>query len=68
MDKILSVVVPIYKVEQYINKCLESFVAPKELMEQIEVIVVNDDTPGNSAIMAIVKMRNCEFDVFIKYS
>ena len=52
MNKILTVVVPVYKVEQYINKCLGSLVVPEELMGLLEVIVVNDGTPDNSAIMA----------------
>ena len=52
MDKIITIVVPVYKVEQYINKCLESLVVPHDLMEKLEVIVVNDGTPDNSAIMA----------------
>lgn len=52
MDKLLTVVVPVYKVEKYINKCLDSLIVPDELMEQLEVIVVNDGTPDQSAEMA----------------
>lgn len=52
MEKLLTVVVPVYKVEKYINKCLDSLVVPDELMKQLEVIVVNDGTPDNSAKMA----------------
>lgn len=52
MNKILTVVVPVYKVEQYINKCLGSLVVPEQQMGLLEVIVVNDGTPDNSAIMA----------------
>lgn len=52
MDKLLTVVVPVYKVEKYINKCLDSLIVPDELMEQLEVIVVNDGTPDKSAEMA----------------
>ena len=52
MNKILTVVVPVYKVEPYISKCLESLVVPEKLMELLEVIVVNDGTPDNSAVMA----------------
>lgn len=52
MNKILTVVVPVYKVEPYINKCLESLVVPEKLMTLLEVIVVNDGTPDNSAVMA----------------
>ncbi len=52
MEKLLTVVVPIYKVEKYINKCLDSLIVPEEQMKQLEVICVNDGTPDNSAIMA----------------
>lgn len=52
MQKLLTIVVPVYKVEKYIIKCLDSLVVPKELMQEIEVIVVNDGTPDNSAVMA----------------
>jgi glycosyltransferase involved in cell wall biosynthesis len=52
MEKLLTVVVPVYKVEKFINKCLDSLIVPDELMEKLEVIVVNDGTPDNSAIMA----------------
>ena len=50
--KILTVVVPVYKVEAYINKCLDSLVVPQDKMDRLEVIVVNDGTPDNSAEMA----------------
>lgn len=60
MNKLLTIVVPVYKVEPYINKCLDSCLVYKtnergekvldeELMNQLEVIIVNDGTPDNSA-------------------
>lgn len=52
MQKLLTVVVPIYKVEKYINKCLDSLIVPNEQMKMLEVICVNDGTPDNSANMA----------------
>lgn len=52
MNKLLSVIVPIYKVEKYINKCLDSLLLPRDLMERVEVLMVNDGTPDNSAMMA----------------
>lgn len=52
MDKVLSIVVPVYKVEKYINKCLDSLLLPDNQMGDFEVIVVNDGTPDNSADMA----------------
>ena len=52
MEKLLSIVVPVYNVEKYINTCLDSLVVPEEQMESLEVLVINDGTPDNSAIMA----------------
>ena len=56
MEKILTIVVPVYKVEQYINKCLDSCILYKadgsvdeELMSLMEVLIINDGTPDNSA-------------------
>lgn len=63
MNKLLTIVVPVYKVEPYINKCLDSCLVYKtnelgdkvldeELMNQLEVIIVNDGTPDRSAEMS----------------
>ena len=63
MQKLLTIVVPVYKVEPYINKCLDSCliyrmneqgekVLDEDLMNQLEVIIVNDGTPDNSAEMS----------------
>lgn len=42
----LSIVIPIYKVEKYIQECLESFIF--SISPQVEVIIVNDGTPDES--------------------
>lgn len=53
MDKLLSIVVPVYKVEQYIEQCLRSLIVSDDsLLNRLEVIVVNDGTPDRSAEMA----------------
>lgn len=60
MKKILSIVVPVYNVEDYINKCLDSCliykinengekVLDEQLMNHLEIIIVNDGTPDCSA-------------------
>ena len=49
MNKLLTIVVPVYKVEQYINKCLDSLILSPELMEKMDVLIINDGTPDNSA-------------------
>lgn len=42
----VSVIVPVYNVEKYIDKCLSSLV--NQTLKNIEIIVVNDGSPDNS--------------------
>ena len=42
----LSIIVPVYNVEKYLDKCLDSLV--NQTLDDIEIIVVNDGTPDNS--------------------
>ena len=52
MGKLLSVIIPVYKVEPYINKCLDSLIIEPELMDKMDVLIINDGTPDNSAEMS----------------
>ncbi|MDD3187730.1 MAG: glycosyltransferase [Bacilli bacterium] len=45
----VSVIVPVYNVEAYINKCLDSLV--NQTLKEIEIIVVNDGTKDNSQVI-----------------
>ena len=42
----VSVIVPVYNVEIYIKKCLDSLVS--QTLKNIEIIIVNDGSPDNS--------------------
>lgn len=42
----VSVIVPVYNVEKFIDKCLNSIV--NQTLKEIEIIVVNDGSPDNS--------------------
>ena len=42
----VSIIVPVYNVEKYISRCLDSLV--DQTLKEIEIIVVNDETPDNS--------------------
>ena len=42
----VSVIVPVYNVEKYIEKCLDSLV--NQTLEDIEIIIVNDGSTDNS--------------------
>ncbi len=43
----VSVIIPIYNVEQYLRECLDS--AVKQTLKNIEIICVDDGSPDNSA-------------------
>ena len=46
MDKKLSFVLPVYKVEKYLHQCLESILS--QTTEECEVVLVDDGSPDNS--------------------
>lgn len=48
MQKHLSIIVPVYKVEKYIRPCFESIFQQGLSDDIYEIIVVNDGTPDHS--------------------
>lgn len=49
MSKLLSIIIPVYKVEAYVEQCLRSCAIQKGVSsEDYEIIVVNDGSPDNS--------------------
>lgn len=45
MDEKISVIVPIYKVEQYLNRCVDSII--NQTYTNLEIILVDDGSPDN---------------------
>lgn len=41
----VSVIIPIYKVEKYLNRCVESIV--NQTIKDIEIIMVDDGSPDS---------------------
>ncbi len=53
----VSVIVPVYNVEQYLSRCLTSLI--NQTLEDIEIIVVNDgSTDGSERIIKEYKRNN----------
>lgn len=48
MEKILTVTIPSYNVEQYLRQTLDSFLA-QEILEEIEVLIIDDGSKDHTA-------------------
>ena len=46
MSNKISIVVPVYNVENYILECIESII--NQSLKEIEIIVINDGSTDNS--------------------
>lgn len=65
MEKLISVIVPIYKVEQYINQCIESIV--NQTYKNLEIILVDDGSPDSCPqICDDWKNKDCRIKVIHK--
>ena len=61
----VSVIVPVYNVEKYIKKCLDSLI--NQTIQDIEIIVVNDGSKDNSErIIKEYEKNNPEKIVYVK--
>ena len=49
MNKLISVIVPIYNVEKYLTKCIESII--NQTYKNLEIILVDDGSPDKSPII-----------------
>lgn len=52
MQKLLTIVVPTYNMQDYLNRCLDSLIVEQPLLDQLEVLVVNDGSKDNSSAIA----------------
>lgn len=50
MDKIVSVIVPVYNVEQYLEQCLDSII--KQTYSSLEILIINDGSTDQSGEIA----------------
>ena len=61
LKPLISVIVPIYNVEKYVRKCLESLV--NQTMKQIEVICIDDGSTDGSGVIAD-EYESSEYPIF----
>lgn len=52
MNKILTVCIPTYNMEDFLKRCLDSFILDKDTMDKIEILIVNDGSKDNSSEIA----------------
>ena len=45
MNKLISIIVPIYRVENYLKRCIDSII--NQTYKHIEIILVDDGSPDN---------------------
>ena len=65
MKELISIIVPIYKVEKYIAKCIESLI--EQTYSTYEIILVNDGSTDNSLeICNSFKKRDKRIKVYTK--
>ena len=61
--KKVSVIIPVYNVEEYLGKCLESVINQTIGLENLEIIIVNDGSTDNS--LKIAQQYKSKYDDII---
>lgn len=51
MEKVLTIVIPVYNMEKYIRHCLDSFVV-EDILDKIEVLIILDGSTDHSGEIA----------------
>lgn len=62
MDKV-TLIVPVYNVEQYLKRCIDSIL--RQTYENIEIICVNDCSPDNSQKILDMYVKNGQIKVLV---
>ena len=51
MNPLFSIIIPVYNVEQYLEDCVESVLVQREMLGQIEIILIDDGSRDNSGLL-----------------
>lgn len=62
-EKLLSVIVPVYNTEQYVEKCLKSLI--RAAIDEMEILVINDGSADDSE--EIIKRYEGKYPKLIRY-
>ena len=54
MNDLISVIIPVYNVEQYLDRCINSIV--NQTYTNLEIILVDDGSPDNCPTMCDKKI------------
>ena len=52
MDKLLTIVIPTYNMQDYLRKCLDSLIVDESKMSLLEVLIINDGSKDRSSEIA----------------
>lgn len=62
MEELISVIIPVFNVEKYINKCLDSIIM--QTYRNLEIILIDDGSPDNCGkICDTYEKNDCRFKV-----
>jgi glycosyltransferase involved in cell wall biosynthesis len=65
IDPKVSIIIPVYNVEDYLEKCLDSVI--NQTLKEIEIIIVNDCSPDNSERIILEYMKKDNRIKYIKH-
>lgn len=52
MNKYLTIVIPAYNMQDYLERCLDSLIVPQPMLDKLEVLIINDGSKDNSSKIA----------------